>query len=340
MENWRNNIGLRPFDNIRKIQDQLQISINPFLKQQQLMADIMGGSAVFKTQEQFIRNFSGVNMLSEVAKSLKQSSIFNRQNLSAFDSFSKSMSWQAKFAIPQKTIDAISSINRQHEQIFGNLKTLTESVNFQSPAIAQINSLHLALSGISGHMASMAAQHRNWSLLDDYENITELAIEFTGTLTEELKEKEQARQFQILLSLVLSFLSKHKSLGVSALLIIDIFLRFAGFHQYYDFLQIKPELATKKELTQIGIKQDSTIFFIKQITEHLKQVKEYRITNNPCNIKLKPKQKTIIISKLPNEFDVIVIQVRHKWVYVSYFDPKDNLPQTGWIKKKYLNKPK
>ena len=117
-------------------------------------------------------------------------------------------------------------------------------------------------------------------------------------------------------------------------------MRFAGIHQYMDFLQEKPELATKEEVKQIGIKQDSTIFFIQQITEQLKQAKEFRITNRPCVVKLKPKLKTITLTKLPVSFDVVVIQIHHKWVYVSYFDPKDNLPQTGWIRKKYLNKPK
>ncbi|MTI19786.1 hypothetical protein E1176_02005 [Fulvivirga sp. RKSG066] len=339
MNDWRNTMGLGAFDNIRRMQEQIQASMNPLLKQQQMMADIVKSSGLLKAQEQIARSFSGVNMMTNIAKSLKQQAMITQSTFSAIDAFSHTMSWQAKFAIPQTTIDAITSINRQHEQIFGSVRSIIESVKFQSPIIAQINSLNFALNGISGQLAAIAAQQRNWSILEDFENVTEQALEFTETLSEELEE-EQERKFQILLSLVLSFLSKHKSLGVSALLIIDIFLRYAGFHQYYDFLQTKPELATKEELSQIGVKQDSTVFFIQQITGHLKQAKEYRITNRHCTVKLKPKQKTITITKLPVDFDVVVIQVHHKWVYVSYFDPKDNLPQTGWIKKKYLNKPK
>ena len=34
-----------------------------------------------------------------------------------------------------------------------------------------------------------------------------------------------------------------------------------------------------------------------------------------------------------------MLQVSHKWVYISYTNPKDNLLETGWIFKKYLNKP-
>jgi hypothetical protein len=339
MNDWRNSMGLGAFDNIRKMQEQIQASINPLLKQQQTMADIVKGSGLLKVQEQIAKSFSGINMMSEISKSLKQHTMFTQQTSSAIDAISKSMSLQRKFAIPQTTLDAISSINRQHEQLFGGLRAITESIHLQSPAISQINNLNFALSGISGQMAAIAAQQKNWTILDDFENVTERALEFTETLDTSTDE-EQQRQFQILLSLVLSFYNKHKNLGSLALRSLEIFLIVAGMHQYYDFVQTKPELATKKDVQQIANNQGSILEYIKLVNEQLKEAKEYRITNRNCKVRLKPKVKTLILTKLPVNFDVIVIQIHHKWVYVSYFDPKDNLPQTGWIMKKYLNKPK
>lgn len=53
---------------------------------------------------------------------------------------------------------------------------------------------------------------------------------------------------------------------------------------------------------------------------------------------LKPNSKTINITSLPKGFDVIVLQINHKWVFVSYINPKDNLMETGWVMKKYLDK--
>jgi hypothetical protein len=339
MNDWRNSMGLGAFDNIRKMQEQFQASINPLLKQQQMMADIVRGSGLLKAQEQITRSFSGINMMSEISKSLKQHTMFAQPTFSAIDAISKSMSWQSKFAIPQTTLDAISSINRQHEQLFGGLRAITESIQLQSPVIAQINNLNFVLSGISGQMAAIAAQQKNWTILNDFENVTEQALEFTETLDTSTDE-EQQRQFQILLSLVLSFYNKHKTLGSSALRILEIFLIVAGMHQYYDFVQKKPELATKKDVQEIANNQGSILVYIKLVNEQLKEAKEYRITNRICKVRLKPKVKTLILTKLPVNFDVVVIQIHHKWVYVSYLDPKDNLPQTGWIMKKYLNKPK
>lgn len=293
---------------------------------------------MLKAQARVSRSYSGLNMMSEIVKGLKSQTIIANPPFTTIGAITKSMSLQTKFGIPQTTIDAISSINRQHAQLFGGISAMTDALRIKSPAIAQINNLHFALSGISGQMAAIAAQQKNWTILNDFDQVTEQAIEFTETLTEEIDE-EQKRQFQILMTLVIAFLNKHKALGISALLIIDIFLRFAAFHQYYDFLKEKPDLATKTEISQISIKQDSILHFIQEVNEQLRQAKEYRITMRTCEVKLKPKNKTIIITKLPKDFEVIVIQIQHKWVLVSYFDPNDNLPQTGWIRKKYLGRP-
>ncbi|MCA0230242.1 MAG: hypothetical protein LCH91_07235 [Bacteroidetes bacterium] len=290
-------------------------------------------------QDRLMKSLSGVSMLTEIAKSMQEQKTALSPSFSAFDALTKSMKSYSKFDIPQTTLDAITSINRQHEQLFGGIRAMAKALRIQSPAITQINSLHFALGGISGHIAALAAQQKNWTIIEDFEEVTEKALDFTETLTKEVTE-EQQRQFQVLLTLVFAFLKKHKALGVSALLIIDIFLRFSDIHQYYDFLKDKPESATKVDVNQISIKQDSVLHFINLVNEQFKQTNEYRITNRICEVKLKPKSKTFTLSRLPKNFKIIVVQFHHKWVFVSYFDPINNLPQTGWIMKKYLDEQK
>lgn len=287
------------------------------------------------------KSVSGESMLTEIAKNMEKhhKMFLIDPSLPAIDAVQQILNFQAKFTIPQATIDAIASINRQNEQFLGGVKQLAEALKIQFTEIAKINNLNFALSGISEQIAAIAAQQRNWSIIDDFEEVSKQAIEFSEILTKEpTKEatEEHKRQFEILFTLVSTFVKKY---GVLGLLIIDIILRFADMHQYYDFLQQKPELATEEELHKIATKQDSIRQFIGAINEQLKIAKEYRITNQGCEVMLKPKTKTLIVSKLPKDFELIVLQVNHKWILVSYFDPKDNLPQTGWILKKYLNKP-
>lgn len=291
---------------------------------------------IIKAQENITKNISGMYMAFEIVKNMRQHHrMFRSPTLSAIAAVTQGLSFQSKFAIPKTTIEAIISINQQQAQLLSGITTLTKALKIQSPALEQINNLNIVFSGISGQIAAIAAQQKRWTIIDDFEEVTEQAIAFTESLTEEVTEK-QKRQFQILITLVTTFFKKY---GIQGLLIIDIFLRFAGIHQYYDFLQQKPDLPTKQEVNNISIKQDSVLYFITEITEQLKQAKEYRITNRDCEVKLKPKSKTLTLLKLPKDFEVIIVQIHHKWVFVSYFDPKDNLPQTGWIMKKYLSKP-
>lgn len=292
-------------------------------------------SEIIKTQDRLTKCFSGISMASEIAKNMKQYSIkFDNPALSAIEAMSKAITLKTENIIPKTTIDAIASINQQHEKLFSGLTAMTESLKIQSPVLAQFNNLSFALSAVSKQVAAIAAQQKDWTIIDDFEEINKQTIEFSESLTEEVTE-EQENQFKELLALVSMFVKTH---GNQSLLIINIILAIASFHQYYDFLKEKPELATKQSVDQVAIKQDSVIHFMKIVHEEFKQNKEYRITNRVCEVKLKPKSKTIVLSKLPKGFEVIEMQVHHKWVYVSYFEPKDNLPQTGWILKKYLNR--
>jgi len=39
-----------------------------------------------------------------------------------------------------------------------------------------------------------------------------------------------------------------------------------------------------------------------------------------------------------NRNEVVVLQINHKWAFVSYTNPKDNLMETDWVMNKYLDK--
>lgn len=283
------------------------------------------------THNKISKSLTGLNKLSELAYSFTTNS--------ALEQISKSIAFQSQFSIPQSAVDVFGSICKQNEQIADSMKAAAEALKIHLPTATEINNLHFAVSEISKQIALVAVKSQDWTILNDFEEVTEQTLDFTENLPEELDE-EQQRKFQVLLTTVLSFLNKHKTLGVSALLIVDIFLRFAGIHQYYDFLKDKPAMAEKAQINKVNIKQDSIIHFIQEINKQIKQKNEYRITNRICQVKLKPNSKTITIAKLPVNFQVIVLQINHKWLLISYTDASDNLPQTGWVMKKYLKCPK
>lgn len=282
-------------------------------------------------QERLTKNMGSVGMLAELAKSMQQQQMALNPTLSTIDALTKSM----RFAIPQTTLDAITSINRQHDQLFGNLRSVTEVFTKNQSAFSQINNWQFAVSGISGQLASIAAAQRKWDLIDDFVEITEEAVSLNekifdnnGVTNEGLNELKEF--FQRIEIKVDKIDADANALFWKLLALLSFILAVMG--EARNWLP-KPEYATKQEI-ETFIKEQFGIY-----EKKLKEDKQFRITNRVCKVMSKPRLKSFVIEKLPVDFEVTVLNVNHKWIYVSYFSPNDNLPQTGWIMKKYLDQP-
>lgn len=286
-------------------------------------------SEMLKTQEKITNSISGLTMVNEIAKSLK----IVQPTFPAMDTITKSMNWQ-KNLIPQTTLDTISSINRQHEQLFGNLRNITEVLNKHQYVFSQINNWQFAISGLSGQLAAIAASQQKWDLIDDFEEITEEAISLNEKIYDEngiSKEglAELKEFFQRIEIKVDKIDADANSIFWKFITLIGIILAFTD--EIRNWLP-KPNYATKQEVEEV-IKDQFKLYESK-----LKEEKELRITDRECKVLIKPQMKSVVIEKLPCDYEVVVLQTNHKWTYVSYISPKDNLPQTGWVMKKYLNK--
>lgn len=339
----------------------LSSQISEMLKTQERMKNSFGGlntitqlAKSFQQQEKTINNLSEIGMLTELVKSIQQKERYTKNwgskgtladlaksmqqqtaslpSLSTIDALTKSM----RFAIPQPTLDAIISLNRHHNQLFGNLKSITEPFTKNQSAFSQINNLQFAVSGISGKIASIAATQRKWNLIDDFEKITEEAVSLNERIFDEYGVTNQGLNelkefFQRIEIKVDKIDADANALFWKLLALLSFILAVTGeARNWYP----KPEYATKKEVETL-IKEQFGIY-----EKKLKEDKEFRITRRVCKVMSKPRFKSFEIEKLPVDFEVTVLQVNHKWIYVSYFSPSDNLPQTGWIMKKYLDKPK
>jgi hypothetical protein len=347
----------------QSIQKSLGLSsqISEMLKTQEGMTSDFGGlntiiqlAKSFQKQEKFIRNLSGILMLTELAKSTQQQERFTKNlggvvmladltksmqqhqmglnpTLSAIGAQTKSM----RFAIPQTTLDAITSINRQHNQFFESLRGITEAFTKNQSAFYQINNWQFVISSISGQLASIAASQRKWDLIDDFEVITEEIVSLNeeifdenGVTNEGLnKLKEFFQRIEIKVDKIDA---DANALFWKLVALLSFILAVMG--EARNWLP-KPEYATKQEVETLIKEQFSTY------EKKLKEDKQFRITNRVCKVMSKPRLKSFVIEKLPVDFEVIVLNINHKWIYVSYFSPSDNLPQTGWIMKKYLDMP-
>lgn len=286
------------------------------------------------SQDLWQNNLSAMTMSDAVFKSIAQQQNLFSKNFVGLDTLSKTFAKQASlFKIPDTTLDAIRGISQMQESLFGSLKDISSIIESQKPYLAQINSLQFAMSGISGQIAAIAAKSNQWNLLDEFEDINEQAFEITNSFTSDIAlTEEESIRFEQLIEKIVSFYQKNKQFGVNALLFISVMVNLMSIHQYYDFVKPKAVPATKEDLVKFERKIQQSIEI------KLKEIKEYRTTNRVSKVMLKPKNKTIIVASLPKNFDVIILQINHKWAFISYINPKDNLMETGWVMKKYLDK--
>ncbi len=290
---------------------------------------------MLQAQQKWQNQLSGFGMHQALLKSIGQHEALYRNNFANIDSIARSIAMQPKFNIPTTAFDAITAISKQHDQLFGSYRNIADMLQKQNAAFTKLNNLQFALSGISSQLATVAATQKKWSLLDDFQEITSEAVAINEKIIEEEGfTKESLSEIKSFLQRIELRVDKNdadaNAIFWKFIALLGILLAIIG--EVRNWIP-KPEYATKQEVESV-IKEQFSV-----MQEKLKEKKEFRITNRKTRVNLKPKRKTSLIEILPKGFDVIVMQVNHEWVYVSYTSPKDNLPQTGWVLKKYLNKP-
>ncbi|WP_226065481.1 hypothetical protein [Kaistella polysaccharea] len=313
--------------------------ISEILKTQGKISSDLAGfttiSQLAKTFQQIDKPFSnltGINMLNALGinASLQQTSL--NSSLAAI----KGLNGLTQFAIPQATITAIASISKQHDILFGNLRSISEVFNRNDYLFSQIGNIQFAVSGLSGQLSSVATAHKKWNLIKDFEEITQEVVLLNERIFDENGiTKDGYNELNDFLQRIENKVDNIDSDGQTLFWKI---LTLLGFiitltSEARNWIP-KPEYSTRQEVETLISKQ----FGIYQ--NKLKEDKEFRIVDRVCKVLSKPGSKAVLIISLPVDFEVTILQFNSKWAYVSYFSPIDNLPQTGWIMKKYLKKMK
>ncbi len=240
------------------------------------------------------------------------------------------------FALPNSTIDAILQLASQQENINKNLLSSLSGINSTSIAFNEVNkikNLNIAFTSLSTELTKIASISQNWNLVKDFEELTTEAVILSNQLTDEYSSsiKISIAEFKSLLNSVQEFYLKNKDAGIILLFLIDVILRFAGLHQYYDFIKEKPEPATRIEVNEIKDSQTVILESLKEIKQQIIEKNKISYTNKGCQIKLKPNSRSAVINHLPFNYEVVIVKIQPTWLLINYYDPKDGLPQTGWI---------
>lgn len=290
---------------------------------------------ILKAQQQWEKPFRALTMHESLLKGISQGQMLYSKNFTGINSIAKAIALQQKFNIPKAAFDVVSAISRQHDQLFGGLRGNADLLK-HNLAFSQISNLQFALRGVSSQVATIAAVRKDWTLLDDFKELTNDALKINERILDETGiTAESITEIKSLLSsLGLKIDTIDSKAGASFWKGVLISIVLAIFGIIVPFLLTKDNNVSKEEVQTILSNEFS------KLESKLKEVKEYRTTNRVCKVMLKPKLKSFVIATLPNNFDVIVLQSNHKWILISYNNPKDNMPETGWTMKKNLNRPK
>lgn len=303
-------------------------------QQENIEKSLVMNSQLYKLKKIEAQMMKSSSLALLITERIKEQKLFTDSTLSAIDTAAKYIDFQTKFLIPKKTLDTISSISNQQEKLFKDLKTVADTFNKNQTIFSQISNWQFAINSFSGQLAELAASQLKWNIIDDFEEITEEAVSLNERIFDEngltkngLNElKDFFQRIEIKIDKIDG---DANAIFWKLLAVLSFILTIIGEARNWS---PKPEYATKQEVEAI-IKEQFALYKMR-LNEH----KEFRLTNRKCNVIAKPRLRSLIIDKLPVNFEVNILQTKHKWVYVSYLNPIDDLPHTGWILKKYLSK--
>lgn len=265
---------------------------------------------------------------------LKGVSSYNNIGTSAYE-MTKLINAQPKFGIPTTALDLINSIGTQNSRLFEGMNTALE-MSKSLIAATEIPNLKFAFSGLSAQLAHLASSQQNWDILEDFDEITEEAASINDRIIEEQGlSKENLDYLNNFLSRIeIKIDNQDKSSSAVFWKVIALISFILAITSEIRNWAPKPEFATQEEVDKTMTK------YFSSFEKKLKEQKEYRIANRKCKVFLKPKSKSKVIADIEKGFEFVVLNVNHKWIYVSYLSPDDNLPETGWVMKKYTEKSK
>lgn len=282
-----------------------------------------------------VTKLSGITTVTGMLKAIQKQEDYSHFSKGLITSYKPGMYDKLKSELEPQTLSSLAAIGLQHQKIFNGYNSITK--HFQASAsITQMGSLQWALQGLSGEVASIAARSKQWNLIDDFEEISEEAASISDRVKEqEFVTKNDIAEIKEFVSRIEFKLDrKDKTFIAKAVLIMAIIgFILAVLAEIRNWLP-KPEAATKQDVEALRKEIQATT------VSKLTGINEYSSLKQSCAVSLKPKNKSYILSQLPKDYNVIVLNTNHQWLFISYSNPKNGLTETGWILKKYLNKAK
>jgi len=237
----------------------------------------------------------------------------------------------------QLIFDKLNSFAISQLLVSNSLTVMMKSIN--QSHLNQFNTLNIALQGISKGFLREIYVAKTW---DDF-NFAEEANEVIFNITEEticnktvitqgdLDNFKTSIVSELSTLLSKSISEKARQLIIELITVISFILTLYSIHQTSSDKSNKELLIeTKKELDKYNIE------FSHMITTKLEKLNKMRISSTNVNLRCYAKKNSRIIGLVKKNQPVTVIEIRHKFLLISYIDIETGEPKSGFVLKKYF----
>lgn len=310
-----------------------------------------GLAEAIKTQNTLASNLSGLHSLQEIAKAIsKQIKSIDATGIALGKSIQSQLPAYNKPLFSLTTSlsqiaknnplvsDRISSLASNQLLISSRLSEIGKAVN--QSHLKTFNALDIALQGIS---KSFLKDIINAHTLEEI-NVADEANETIAAAADNFVSNTQTITLEDLGNLRTSIvtdlsklLSKSKSQKAKQF-ILDL-ITIIGFiltlYATYRIVSDKSTddvvIETKREIEKINKELSS------KIENELSKLSKAKVANTNLNLRYSTKKNSLIIGKVKKGQRVTVIEIRHKYLLISYLDMTTNEPKSGFVLKKYFS---
>jgi hypothetical protein len=231
----------------------------------------------------------------------------------------------------------LSSLTTNQLLLSSNLAAIAKS--FDQSHLNKFNGLDIALQGISRSYLKNIALTRNWddiSVADEatetVANIADELLTTTHTITSvDLDKLKQSIITELFGLLTKTKTEKAKKFVRDFITIVSFLLIFYNpFENHADKTntEVIEELKSQIEKINKGLSI--------QIEQELQKLNKTRIAKTDVNLRFSANKNSRIIGLVKRGQQVTVIEIRHKFLLITYIDKETNEPKSGFVVKKYF----
>ncbi len=322
------------------------------------LSSLQGLAKMLEQQKKTQFSFSGLSGLTDIARTISQqmkpldiASMSLGSSLAQIAAIQPPIHHSALFGLAstlseiaksnQLLSDRLSSFTTNQLLLSSNLAALAKS--FDQSHLNKFNSLDIALQGISKSYLKNIAFTRIW---DDI-SVADVATETVANITDELLTTTQAITADDLDKLKVSIVKelsglltktkteKAKQFVLDFIAIISFLLIFYNpFKNHTD--KTNAEVIEEVKIQIEKINKDLAT----KIEQELQKLNKIRIASKNVNLRYATKQNSKIIGLVKIGQRVTVIEIRQKYLLISYIDKNTNEPKSGFVVKKYFENEK